>query len=754
MNSLSALRSPFTESNGVALLAMYFPAIFLPSLLLFISFQTPGDSFRKHYEVAEAHRRAGNLPAAEAEYIAILKVAYPALGKIYSAQSNDLGAVAACEAAATYGNDSTQSLVELAIAYFNAGQYQKAVEPLRRALARDPRSSPAHHMMGKTHFMMGAYEEAEHELEAALALASDDQDVAYTLGLAYLKQRKVGEARRIYERMVRQLRDGPLLRVLIGRAYRETGFFLEAIAEFKKAAALDPRFPRVHYYLGHTYLLKDGAARLNDAMKELQLELASHPDEFLANYYLGVIHMTEGQWLRAVPLLEKASRLQPNNPDPHYFLGQAYQSLQKYEPAIEALRKAIALNPRLDHNDYQVTNAHYRLGQSLIKLGQTKEGEQELQIAADLKSKAFKTDAAKLDAYLRTTDKDLPDKLSSQGLSTAPSAVDARTVESLQGDATFYEKVIAAAHNNIGLLRAERLDFGAAAEQFTTAAKWNPRHEGLDFNLGLALFKSESYRDALAPLERELKARPNDLRVQQLLGLSFFMTEDYAKASALLTEVVAAKPKEVTLYYPLALSLSKERKTEEAERVTRQMIALGGDSPQVHILLGLAQYEQNETDKALDELRKAISLDGQVRLAHFYIGMIYVRTGKLDEAAREFEAEVALNPRDVQARYHLGYVALARQETERGIKLMQEVIRDRPDFANAHFELGNALLKRGDVAGAVERLEAAVKLAPGETHIHYQLGRAYIAAGRQADGEGQLEIARQLKEKTLRQANQ
>ncbi len=47
-----------------------------------------------------------------------------------------------------------------------------------------------------------------------------------------------------------------------------------------------------------------------------------------------------------------------------------------------------------------------------------------------------------------------------------------------------------------------------------------------------------------------------------------------------------------------------------------------------------------------------------------------------------------------------------------------------------------------------------MKLAPGETHIHYQLGRAYIAAGRQADGEGQLEIARQLKEKALRQANQ
>src|SRR5688572_16545829 len=151
---------------------MYFPSIFLPLLLLLLitPFQTPGDSFRKQYEVAESHRRAGNLAAAEAEYVAILNAAYPALGRIYTAQSNYIGAVTVLEAAAAHGTDSTQTLVELAIAYFHAAQYEKAAEPLRRALARDPRSAPAHHMMGKTNFMMGAYEQAARELEAALAL--------------------------------------------------------------------------------------------------------------------------------------------------------------------------------------------------------------------------------------------------------------------------------------------------------------------------------------------------------------------------------------------------------------------------------------------------------------------------------------------------------------------------------------------------------------------------------------------------------
>ncbi|HYG11698.1 MAG TPA: tetratricopeptide repeat protein, partial [Pyrinomonadaceae bacterium] len=439
---------------------MYFRSASLPLLLILLThFQVPGDSFRQHYEAAEAHRRAGNLAAAEAEYAAILTRAYPALGKIYTAQANYEAAVAALEAAALRRPDAPEVLVELAIAYFYAGQYRKTAAPLARALARDPQNAPARHMLGKTHFMAGEFEQAARELEAALALKPNDYDAAYTLGLAYLKRRQLAQARRIYEQMVVALGDRPPLRVLIGRAYRETGFLPEAVEEFKKAVALDPRFPRVHYYLAFTYLLKDGASALGDAVKELQLELAAHPEEFFANYYLGVIQVSEGKHQTALGLLEKAARLQPNNPDPQFFLGQAYQSLGQYKQAIAAFRKAIALNPGLAHNDYQVTNAHYRLGQSLLKAGRTEEGERELQRAAALKSEAFKTDEKKLDAFLNAANKDeqnkLPELVSTQGVVAGSNPTEARVKEALAADAGFYEKVVAAAHNNIGLLRAE-----------------------------------------------------------------------------------------------------------------------------------------------------------------------------------------------------------------------------------------------------------------------------------------------------------
>ncbi len=341
---------------------MYFRSNLLALLLFLIPFQSANDSFQKNFEAAEALRRAGNLTAAETEFREILAEAYHRLGRVHTAQANYPKAMTALETAATYRPQSADVLVDLAVAFFYLEQYQKAVVLLGKALSLDPQHPRAHPLLGKTYFLIGEFEKAQDELETTLRLNPKDYDVTYTLGLALLKRRQFAAAKQLYDRMVVQLGDRPQLRVLIGRAYRETGFLPEAIGEFKQAIALDPRFQRVHYYLGITYLLKDGMARLADARQEFQKELAAYPDEFFANYYLGVIYIIEGKGEQAVGPLQNASRALPNNPDPYFYLGQAYQNTGKFAQAIEALKKAITYNPHLGYNDYQVTNAHFRLG--------------------------------------------------------------------------------------------------------------------------------------------------------------------------------------------------------------------------------------------------------------------------------------------------------------------------------------------------------------------------------------------------------
>lgn len=643
---------------------MRFPSIIISCVFFLLvqpsPAQSPQDKIRQHYEAAEAARLAGNLDVAGSEYAAIAAEGYERLGWIYSARSNYQLAVTVLEVAQRYRPDSPELLVDLAIAYFNAQQYEKAVVAVNKALAVAPHNAGAHQMLGKTFFMLGDVGKSITELEIAAKLAPNDLDVVYTLGIAYLRNRQPDVAKQLYNSLLKIFGDKPQLHLIIGRAYRQSGLLADAAEEFKKALALDPRFPRAHYYLGITYLLDEGQSKTSEALEEFKLELAANPDEFFANYYLGVVYNFQRQWELAITFLQKASNAQPDNPDPYFQLSQAYQELNNHEQAIAVLRKAIALNPNLAHNKGQVTTAHHRLAQSLLKTGQTDAGRRELQIAADLKVEAFKLEqqtqsgaAGMSELAAAGPDKDLLEPGFRDRGSLVTNDLDENVKRELQHSEAYYQKIIGTAHNNLGLLRAERQDFSGAAEQFALAAKWDQQLPGIDYNLGLAYFKSQSYKEAVRPLENELRLHPDSQPATRLLGLTLFRLENYAKASELLSNAVVAQSADIDIYYALTSSLIKQRKAEAAGQLIEQMRTTVGDVPQLHLLLAEKYVADGVRDKALAELSEVAASNSSVLLVHYHAGLLFLHLDKRDEAIVEFERELVLNPNDIQAKTQL-----------------------------------------------------------------------------------------------------
>jgi tetratricopeptide (TPR) repeat protein len=560
-------------------------------LVLPLLFQSPQDRLQKHYEAAEAQARAGNFAGAESEYTAILAEGYRAVGRIYSTQHKHKQAIAAVEAAALY-QPAAETLSDLAITYFEAGLFDKALQPLTQSIALNPQSPSAHSMLGKTYFALHEYEKAAAELKAALEFGANDFDTSFTLAIAYLQQRQFTEGRRVFDWMLLHFGEQPELHVVIGRAFRVAGRLPEAIDEFKKAIALNPTLARVHDNLALAYLMNEGASRLVEAEREFQTELVSNPDEFFANYYLGIVYIFQRKWELAITFLKNASRVQAGNPDPYFQLGQAYQELAKDDQAIEALRKAITLNPDLAHNKFQVTTAHYRLAQSLIKVGQAEAGKKELRLASELKAEAFKmaqtlpTGPSTMGmSQLPEQEDKLPATASLNSTTTPSNVSDENAIRAWERAEVYYAKLLAATHSSIGLLRADRGDFPAAAEQFRLAANWNPQQQDVDYNLGLAYFRSESYRDAVPPLETEVKSHPQNTRARWLLGLSYFKITNYARASELLADIISSETTNIDLYYALASSLIKLGKTELADQAIQRMAKVTGDSPQLHNLL-------------------------------------------------------------------------------------------------------------------------------------------------------------------------
>src|SRR5262249_38702606 len=163
---------------------------------------------------------------------------------------------------------------------------------------------------------------------------------------------------------------------------------------------------------------------------------------------------------------------------------------------------------------------------SLMKVGRTQEGEAELQMAAELKSKGFKNDELKTAAYLGSAGSAGPkgkntDAGTGGGGGAQKRAPGEKTCEEMRGAITTRVKVIASAHNNVGQLDASLQDFKSAADQFAMAAKWNPQLEAVNFNSGLAYYKAELFTKAIPRFEEELKSNPGNLPAKQLLGLSY-----------------------------------------------------------------------------------------------------------------------------------------------------------------------------------------------------------------------------------------
>jgi tetratricopeptide (TPR) repeat protein len=720
-------------------------ALILPLLI----WQSSSDTIKRHYEAAEAARVAGNLTAAETEYTAILAEGYRRLGELFLAQEQPRKAIAALESASEYQSDSSSLLLNLAIAYFEAEKYDKALGVARRVLVSDPQNSGAHQMLGKSYFMLGDVAKAVYELQEASKSNPNDLDVVYTLGIAYLRNRQNTEAKRLFESMIKQFGDQAQLHIVIGRAYRQSGLLTEAGEEFKKAISLDARAPRAHYYLGMTYLLDAGQSKIADALAEFKLEVVQNPDEFLANYYLGVVYIFQREWEPAIKVLEKAATIEPNNPDPYFQLGQAYQELNQHERAIEVLRKAIAYNPDLGHNKGQVTSAHHRLAQSLLKLGQTDAGKKELQLAADLKAQSFKLEQQNMVGVAGTTPNvslgDAPgDVALRKPITSEPAQRDPVKAEELKNASAYYQKVVATAHNNVGLLRAERQDFRIAASHFAKAINWYPQQEGLAFNLGLAYYKLQLYEQAIPPLEQELKTHPENRAAQILLGMSSFFAEGYPRTSELLGAVNETNSGDLDLQYKLATALIRQGKIDVAQPLIERIKANASAAPQVHLLLADTLISRGETNKALTEL-SAVKSDS--KLVHYYAGMIYLRLNQIDAARREFERELSLNAGDIQTKYQLAKILLSGKAANDGLVLMREIIQACPDHYAAQYTLGEALLKRRDFVGAIQNLELAIKLKPENPEAHYELGQAYLGAGRQSEGKDEIAISNKLKAK-------
>jgi tetratricopeptide (TPR) repeat protein len=227
--------------------------------------------------------------------------------------------------------------------------------------------------------------------------------------------------------------------------------------------ALADRYTYISY-IGIFIMIAWGLPELLSKWPQLKVTLGLSMVIVLA--ILGVCaHRQVSYWNNSFTLFSHAIEVTQNNYIAHNNLGVAYNSLGRYQDAIEAYKQTIRIEP-----DY--AEAYYNLGVAYVKLGLRQDA-----VAAYKQAIRIKPDLVK----------------------------------------AFYN--LGVAYDELGL----RQD---AVEAYKQAIRIKPDYADAYINLGVTYYRLGRYQDAVEPYKQAIKIRPDFVLAHYNLGVAYLVTGD------------------------------------------------------------------------------------------------------------------------------------------------------------------------------------------------------------------------------------
>lgn len=290
-----------------------------------------------------------------------------------------------------------------------------------------------------------------------------------------------------------------------GLSYQQQGSLDDAVAEFRRALAIQPDFAEARNNLGLT-LLAEGDTE--GAVAEFRRALKTDPRYAGALNSLGVAFLEMSRWDDAVAEYHALLALNPGISEAYYNLGEGLKHLEDYDGAAGAFAKSLELNPGF-------VEAHCALGEVLWEQGKLDEAAKELQAAVA-------GDPDLMPAYLI-----LANLLHQKG--------------DLSGALEALQKVLqlaprnGAAYQMLGIVLKQRGDIDRAAEAFRRAQIVKEQGETFQaasdaISTAALLRRQGDLRGSIQKLRFALSLIPNYALAHYQLGLALRQNHDDAGA--------------------------------------------------------------------------------------------------------------------------------------------------------------------------------------------------------------------------------
>jgi tetratricopeptide (TPR) repeat protein len=592
------------------------------------------DSLFLRVELAELYWRAGRIADAVRDAEAVLKInpdqvdAHRLLAHIYwrnlaqaqpdKAAKESLGkAIEQFEALARLEPSDDENYLVLGRLYRLNSQNEKAEEVFKKALNADPDSRNALINLAQLYFDQGEYDQA---IQVLKKVPEDEMDTRLLamVGYTYAQARDYAHAEAAYEKALGQDPENQEIR----RAYAETlmsgGKTEAARAELQKILKADPEDGATYLRLGQ---LDRQEGRFEQARQELERAQTLLPDSLEVPYQQVLLEDALGNQDKAIEILQGLIK-KSEKPDGQYTVGDAayqaaflerlgviYRSQEKFDQAQQVFQEIVSLGKeqaargealivetyRLNHQpqkalqEASVAIEKYPKDRSLRLLrasllgeqGQVEEAIRQLRAMLNKTPADREIDLAIAQVFSQAKRYQEAEAAAKEALALSPLEDDQEYVRFVLG--SIYErqkkydlaeeefrKVLsvnplnAAASNYLGYMLADRgVRLDESVKYIQRAVQIEPNNGAYLDSLGWAYFKMNRLDLAEPHLEKAARLMSDDPTIQEHLGYLYLQMGKRRKAQEAWERALRDWPKATASDFDAEQAAQLQKKLEE-----------------------------------------------------------------------------------------------------------------------------------------------------------------------------------------------
>ena len=638
------------------------------------------------YAVKKANRteREQNLAKAENEFGLALTAAY-----MYSEERR------------------TPHNIDLSIIYFFLGnvRYYRgnmdgAAVAYREVLALDPRMLEARHNLSVVLYAQNKVDLAIKFFSEVVKRKPELPAVHYNLGMAYIKKQQYPTGRRELNNAIRLNSKYAAAYRALGLSYREERAFDEAKAYLQEAAHIKPDYAQAHIDLAVTCYREARSDTIGEA-ESVKL------------------------YREATQEIEKAIQIDPTLPEAHYNLALFLYEQQEIDPAAEALKEALRLNP-----DY--SEAHLLLSEIYRYRGQN-----------DLADYHARQATRQSDMLTATS----PEQHMSLGIGYRQNQQFDRARQEFESVLKL-QPTNAAAQLQLGILYQEMGDLNQALLRYQVVMRLpNPPDEV--YNQISSLYKQQGDDEgAFEVVKRAAELNPNSARLQYYLGNAYRKQKQDGRAIECYVNAIRLNPLLAESRFNLGMLYLGRKQVQDAVFQFREVVRLRPDDFETYSFLGRAYQQMNQIDASVAALQEAIRIRPDAVEAHLSLGQIYVKSLAVPEpelAIEQFQQVLSYRPDNVIAREFLGRAYAQSGKLDMAINTFESIIVADPQNSAAHYNLGVAFTSQERFQLAIQEFETYVRLKPDDADGYFNLGLAYNQLDRVTEAIASFKKAVQLR---------